>query len=83
MRELPKMAELADALEYLISSENDDDTAQTKLLVIEDVSRLIIDEMKNQRITKAACTNLETHAYSINDTIENGDIRNMDIFTAV
>ena len=83
MRQLDKLSELADTLEYLISSENDDETANTKQLVIEDVSTMIIDELKNQNITKATCRNLETHAYSVNDMIEDAEIRNMNIFAAV
>lgn len=83
MRSLLVLDQLADTLEYLISSENDDDTAQTKQLVIEDTSKMLIDEIKNQGITKATCTNLETHAYSINDMIGDAEIRNMSIFAAV
>ncbi len=83
MRELTTLPELADTLEYLISSENDADTAGTKQLVIEDVSKMIIEELKNQGATKAACTNLETHAYSVNDMIQDAEIRNMNILAAV
>ncbi|MBQ7595140.1 MAG: DUF4037 domain-containing protein [Clostridia bacterium] len=83
MRELKILSELADTLEFIISSENDEDTARTKMLVIEDVSNMIINELKHQGITKAACKNLETHAYSINDMIEDAEIRNMNILAAV
>ena len=83
MRYLEILPELADTLEYLISSENDEDTAETKQLIIEDAAVMIINEMQNQGITKAMCTNLETHAYSVNDSIEDSEIRNISIFAAV
>lgn len=83
MRELPLLPQLADTLEFLISSENDADTAKTKQLVIEDIASLIAGQLKEQNITSAVCTDLEKHAYSVNDFIDDAEIRNMSIFAAV
>lgn len=81
MRELPMFSQLADTIEFLITSDNED--FETKQSVIEDIAMLIIDELKNQNLTEAICTDLEKHAYSVNDRITDSYIRNLNIFTAV
>ena len=48
-------------------------------LEIESIASEIIAEFKKQGITKATCNYLESHAYSINDKIENCEIRNLHI----
>ena len=44
---------------------------------------MIIGYLVDNEMTKAICGNLEKHAYSINDSISDPNIRNMNIFTAV
>ena len=83
MRELPKLSGLAETLEFLISSENSGDLAETKYLVIEDVASMVISELTEQGLTKAICGDLEKHAYSVNDAISDPDVRNLHIFAAV
>lgn len=83
LRELEKLGNLADSFEFLLTSANDSDTAETKYYIIEDIASMVIDELQNQEITKAVCGDLEKHAYSVNDFIEDGDIRNMNILTSV
>ena len=36
-----------------------------------------------QGLTKAICGDLEKHAYSVNDAIADGDIRNLHILSAI
>ena len=51
--------------------------------MIEDVASEIIAELHKQEITDAICGDLEKHAYSVNDRIKDGDIRNLHILTAI
>ena len=58
-------------------------TAEEKYEVIESISADIISELQTQGLTKANCADLEKHAYSVNDSISDGTVRNMHILTAV
>lgn len=83
LRELPKLGNIADSLEFLITSDNAAETAETKYYIIEDIASIIISELQAQKITKAVCGDLEKHAYSVNDFIADSDLRNMNIFAGV
>lgn len=79
LRDLPRLGNLYDSLEYFISSDNDGKRAFTKSNMIEDIAALIIKEMKSENLTDATCNDLEKHAYSVNDHIKDGTLRNMSI----
>ena len=79
MRSLPKLPFTAELLEYLITTNNDGQLAHDKYEVIEDISADIIAELEAQELTAADCADLEKHAYSVNDGIEDGNLRNMHI----
>ena len=83
MRELPKLSSLSDTLEFLISSENDETLFNTKADIIEDIAKMVIDELQAQALTDAICQDLEKHAYSVNDRIRDEQIRNMHILSAI
>ena len=83
LRQLDRLSSLSDTLEFLISSENDSAIAQTKTAIIEDVAKMVIDELTEQKLTEAICLDLEKHAYSVNDRIFDEKIRNMHILTAI
>lgn len=83
MRNLEHFSAFSDSFEYLLTSENDSVTAEVKLGVIEDISSLIIEYLIDSNMTKAICGDLEKHAYSVNDSIEDANIRNLNIFAAV
>lgn len=83
MRDLKLFSTFSDSFEYLLTSENDSTTAQTKTDVIEDIASMIIGYLIDNEMTKAICGDLEKHAYSVNDSISDPNIRNMNIFTAV
>ena len=80
---LPKLSVFAAYFEYLITTPNDEQYKEEKYFTIEDLASQIIDELINQKITEASCGDLEKHAYSVNDQIEDSDIRNLNIFYAV
>lgn len=56
---------------------------EEKYKVIEDVSADVIVELINRDLTKASCGDLEKHAYSVNDFISDGTVRNLNILAAV
>lgn len=81
MRELSKLSEIADKLEYLISTDNI--SSKHKMTVIEEISESIIGELKNQAVTKTDGKSLEEQAYLVNGNITDADIRNRHILFAV
>ncbi len=83
LRALPKLSLLAELMEYLISTGNDAELAGSKRDVIEGMAADIIAELQAQGLTEAVCQDLEKHAYSVNDGIEDGEIRNLHILAAV
>ncbi len=83
MRDLELFSTFSDSFEYLLTSENDSETAEVKVGVIEDIASMIIGYLIENGMTKAICGDLEKHAYSINDSITDPNIRNMNIFAAV
>ncbi len=83
MRALPKLALLAELLEYLLTTDNEGDLAQDKYDVIESIAADVIDELMEQGLTKATCGDLEKHAYSVNDSITDAAVRNLHVLAAV
>ena len=83
MRSLKKLSMPAETLEVLLTTDNAQETAESKADMIEDVAADVIDELAEQGLTKAICGDLEKHAYSVNDQISDGDIRNLHILAAI
>ena len=80
LRTLPKLSLEAEIFEYLLTTPNDGEMAEEKYYAIEGVCADVIDELVSQDLTKAICGDLEKHAYSVNDGIEDAGLRNMNIF---
>ena len=83
LRELPKLSLTAELLEYLLTTDNEPETAEEKYKVIEGIAADVIDELMAQSLTEAICGDLEKHAYSVNDGIGDGEIRNLHILAGV
>ena len=83
LRALPRLSIEAELLEYLITTDNDGQMAQEKYDVIEGICADLIDELIDQGLTQANCGDLEKHAYSVNDGIADGGIRNMHVLAGV
>ena len=83
LRALPKLALEAELLEYLLTTGSDGDLAEAKRDVIEGMAADVIDELQAQGLTRATCGDLEKHAYSVNDGIADGEVRNLHILAAV
>ncbi|MBR7147142.1 MAG: DUF4037 domain-containing protein [Oscillospiraceae bacterium] len=80
---LPRLSELASPMEYLLTTPNDGEYADIKADIIEETAVQIIDELQRQELTKAICGDLEKHAYSVNDAIGDGEIRNLHILYTI
>lgn len=83
LRELEKLSDLYDSLEYLISSTNEAEESKKKQEIIEQISERIIRELIEQKLTKIDSCDLERHAYCVNDMIKDSEIRNLNILYAV
>ena len=83
MRALPKLALLAELLEYLLTTGNDEPLYQDKYDVIESIASDVIDELQTQELTQAVCGDLEKHAYSVNDGIPDAELRNLHILASI
>ena len=74
---------MAELLEYLLTTDNEKDTRDEKIDVMEGIAADVIGELQAQGLTQAVCGDLEKHAYSVNDRIADAQIRNMHILAAV
>lgn len=83
MRELPRLSLLAELMEYLLTTDNDAEMAAEKARVIEGVAADVIAELRRQGLTRSKSGDLEKHAYSVNDSVTDGDIRNLHVLTTV
>ncbi len=83
LRLLPRLSIEAEVMEYLLTSDNEQETRDEKYNVIEGIASDIIDELMTQSLTEAICMDLEKHAYSVNDGITDGELRNRHILSAV
>jgi hypothetical protein len=83
MRALPELSLPAETLEVLLTTDNEPETAGSKYDMIEDAAADVIDALVSQGLTKAICGDLEKHAYSVNDGVADGEIRNLHILAAI
>ena len=82
LRELPLLSELAQPLEFLLTTGNDAPLAEQKVGTIEDIAFRIISALQAQSLTDAVCGDLEKHAYSVNDRVADSNLRNAHILFA-
>ena len=74
MRELPRLSELAETLEFLITTDNSPENARIKKDAVEDVCALIAAETERQGVAPAD-SELERLAYAVIDTVADRDLR--------
>ena len=79
MDALDKLGNMKDALEFLLTGEQDEEGVKVKLGVIEDICAEIAAEMKKQHLTDADSDYLEPHAFSVMEHIENAQIRSLHV----
>ncbi len=83
LSELELLSHLGSDFEYLISSSNDDGDIENKMNVIENICEEISDELKRQFACDIPGCEMEKLAYSINNCVVDGNIRNENILFAV
>ena len=83
LRDLPQLHTMAEPLEYLLTTPCEGETAEEKQDMIEAVAATVIDVLQEQDLTKAICGDLEKHAYSVNDSVTDPEIRNSHVLAAV
>ena len=83
LRALPLLSLEAELFEYLLTTDNEEGMREEKYRVMEGISSDIIGVLRDQDLTRADCGDLEKHAYSLNDRIDDGGLRNRHILTAV
>lgn len=79
LRDLPLLADLAAPLEYLLTTGCVDD----KEAVIAQVASAIADQVRAEGLTAYCGDDLEGHAYAVNNSIEDVNIRNLHVLYAV
>lgn len=83
LKDLPILSELYSDLEYLISSPNDEEFARKKKTIIEKICDEINLELRKEKLTDFGGNETEGHAYSVNNKIKDGNIRNLHILYGV
>lgn len=83
LRSLPRLSDLAPNLEWLISSPNGANEAAKKQDTIERIAKIIVDELHTTGLSDFPRTELEGHAYAVNDAICSPEIRNLHILYGV
>ncbi len=83
MARLPILGNLGEVLSTLTELDNSSQNARIKQNSIEDIAAVLIAEFQAQQLTDADCTDLEQHAYSILDGIEDSYLRNLHIMEGV
>ena len=83
LRELPDFAIDAELMEYLITTDNEAGIQEEKNAVIEGIATDITEGLVKRKLTTAICTDLEKHAYAVNDGIKDGELRNMHVLAGV
>ena len=84
MRELPGAEAVSEKLYFLLSGDNrEEKTAEKKAAAIEEIASEVIVQLKEKGLTTASGGDLEQHAYSVNEKIADGAVRNMNILIAV
>ena len=83
MRELLVLGDLEIPLYQLMTTDNDGNHPKEKYELIEEICGRVITFLMEQGMTQATCGDLEKHAYSVNDSIEDSEIRNLNVLYAV
>ena len=84
LRSLVGTGELSEKLSFLLFGDNRDGAvAGKKYVIIEEIASETISLLQEKQLTEAICGDLEKHAYSVNDRITDGTVRNLNILISV
>ena len=82
MSGLEKLGNLRDALEFLLTGDNDSDGRSLKVQLIEDICANVAAELRAQQLTCGSWDYLEPHALDMNEHIQNANLRSLHIMEA-
>ncbi|MDO4494104.1 MAG: DUF4037 domain-containing protein [Clostridia bacterium] len=83
LRALPELSGLAPALSKILTLGDEPEPSFEKYNLIEDVASAVIGKLMDDGLTEATCGDLEKHAYSVNDGIADGAVRNLHVLAGV
>ena len=83
LRSLPKLSGLAEPLEKLISAPNGAEEAREKKRIIEETAAAVAALLVEEGLSAVSGSELEAHAYAVNDRIRDGELRNLHILAGV
>ncbi len=83
LSQLESFPSLPEYLEFLISTGNDDDTAENKHWVMDEVISRLLEVLQEQELTDAICQDCQKHAESVNDRISDPTLRNLSLLAGV
>lgn len=84
LKQIENTAEISEKLSSLLFGDNRDESISAKKHeIIEEISTIITDDLKERGLTVYPSSELEAHAYCVNDKIRDAGIRNMHILEAV
>lgn len=79
MESLPLLGGLKDALEFLLTGENDGPGQTLKAQVVEDICAQTVGELRRQKLSCGSWDYLEPHAHDLMEHIENPQIRALHV----
>ena len=79
LRELPRLSDMAEPLEFLLTGENGGEADALKQGVIEDICACVLRELRADALTQGGGDYLEEHAFAVQGRIENPAIRALHI----
>ena len=78
-----KRMEQAERLERILGGSMDEEAATDREVLIAETAQEVAEELQERNWTDATCCDLEQHAYSVEDRIQDAEIRNMHILSGV
>jgi hypothetical protein len=79
MEDLPLLSGMKDALEFLLTGENDSTGQQLKSQVVEDICAQVVQQLRAQGLTCGNWDYLEPHALDMMEHIQNPQIRALHV----
>ncbi len=83
LRELPRLSDLGDKCEFLISTDNSPENAEIKEEIIREIGEETIKELVNDGLLTEKYQSLEEQGYRLNEKIKAVSIRNANILIGV
>lgn len=83
LKKLPRLGDLAPALEELISVGNTSELAAEKMRSIRKICEALMRELRSQNLSDYPGDEIDGYAYAINDQIRDSNLRNLHILFGV